>query len=154
MFIKTIAIMLSLLLTSTVMASPLKSAFNDYQYTMTVEWDQKDKVFAQAATKQLESDLETQNLSKADLIAFVRSEIKDKKFSQDFEQVINSGMSVSEAQQILMNSLAKSQMAGASWNSQTNSLAAGLMVAFLLSSLIVVLILVEDDSRVLFPFSE
>ena len=77
-------------------------------------------------------------------------EIKDKNFSRDFEQVINSGLPFSEAKIILMNSLAKSQISRASWNGDPHALRTGLMVAFLLSTILVVVLVAEDNSELSF----
>lgn len=127
--------------------SGLKAAFEEFQYAMTVEWDQKDAVFAKEATQNLKNEimnLEAQGLTKEDLILFARTEIKNQKFSQDLEQVLNAGLSPLAAKELLIKSLKKPQMAGASWSADPHLVRNLLIMTFFITSIVVVTMVVWD----------
>lgn len=129
MFKKLITLMLMLsVFTVQVNASTnngLKEAFDEFNYSLVVEWDQKDASFREAKMKQLSAtirDLQAKGLSNAQLIDFAKSEMKDAKAAMDLETAFNmvqiNKMSSSEASNYVLDILNKSYFVGASWNGE------------------------------------
>lgn len=126
MFKKLVTLMLALAFATTSFAGPnsgLKAAFDELNYSLSVEWDQKDKAFYDAKMKQFTAtlnDLKANGLSNAELIAFVKSEVKDAKVAKDMETAFTmisiNKMSASEAANYMSETMKRSYSAGASWN--------------------------------------
>ena len=81
---RVVAVLLSLCLSLNVMAagvSELEKTLNDYQYEMTVNWDQKDEVFVEAQNAKLIAkltELMNQGLTQADLLSMAEKKINNK----------------------------------------------------------------------------
>jgi hypothetical protein len=101
----------------------LKSAFDELNYSLSVDWDQKDKGFY---TKQMEEfsqkvrELQSSGLTQSQMVDFIKSEVKDKRMAQDIETAFNvvsiNKMSAEEASAYMVKTMKKSYTAGASWN--------------------------------------
>lgn len=129
MFKKLITLMLALSI-FTVQAHAatdkgLKAAFDELNYSLTTEWDQKDKAFHEAQMKTFAAtirDLQAKGLTNAQLIEFAKSEIKDAKAAKDLETAMTmvqiNKMSSAEASKYVLDSMKKSYSAGASWNGE------------------------------------
>lgn len=143
MFKKLITLMLALsIFTVQAHASTnngLKAAFDELNYSLTTEWDQKDKSFYEAQMKQFSAtlrDLQAKGLTNAQLIDFAKSEIKDAKAAKDLETAMNliqiNKMSSAEASTYVLETMKKSYSAGASWNGEVLIyLAVGVLVVAL-----------------------
>lgn len=101
----------------------LKAAFDELNYSLVVEWDQKDKDFYSAQMKKFQStlrDLQAKGLSNQQLVDFVKAEVKDKKVAKDLETAFNmisiNKMSQEDASQYMVETMKRSYSAGASWN--------------------------------------
>jgi hypothetical protein len=101
----------------------LKAAFDELNYSLTVEWDQKDQAVYSSKMKAFTSQiraLQSKGMTDADLISFVQSEVKDKKVAKDLETAFNmisiNKMSSEEASKYMVATMKKSYSAGASWN--------------------------------------
>lgn len=99
----------------------LKEAFDDLNYALTVEWDQKDPAFYEAQTEKFYLELKSlrnEGLSDADLLAFVKSKITNQDQLTEIENVLNiintEKLSHAEATELIL-SLNLTQK-GASWN--------------------------------------
>lgn len=143
MFKKLIALML-VLSTFTVQANAstnagLKAAFDELNYSLTTEWDQKDKSFHEAKMKEFSAtvrDLQAKGLTNAQLMDFAKSELKDAKAAKDLETAMNmvqiNKMSSEEASKYLLNAMKQSYSTGASWNGEVFVyLAVGILVVAL-----------------------
>jgi ApbE superfamily uncharacterized protein (UPF0280 family) len=101
----------------------LKAAFDELSYSLNVEWDQKDQDFYKAKMKAFNAsmkDLQAQGITNAELIEFVKSEVKDEKIARDMETAFNiialNKMSSAEASKYMIETMEKSYSNGASWN--------------------------------------
>lgn len=114
----------------------LKAAFDELNYALTVEWDQKDKDFYSTQMKKfmsVVSELQSQGMTNAQLIEFVKSEAKDEKVAKDLETAFNmvqiNKMSSAEATKYMVDTMKKSYSSGASWNGEVLIYAAiGLLI--------------------------
>jgi uncharacterized protein YoaH (UPF0181 family) len=103
----------------------LKAAFDELNYALTVEWDQKDQDFYTEQMKQFSAqirELQAKGMTNAQLIAFVKSEVKDAKVARDLETAFNmisiNKMNSEEASKYMVETMKKSYSAGASWNGE------------------------------------
>lgn len=114
----------------------LKAAFDELNYSLTVEWDQKDKDFYTTQMKKFSGqlrDLQAKGLTNAQLVEFVRAEVKNEKVAKDLETAFNmisiNKMSSEEASKYMVETMKKSYSAGASWNGEVFIyLAVGLLI--------------------------
>ncbi len=76
-----------ILLTSQVFAGStdgLKKAYDEMNYSLTVEWDQKNEAFYEAQIKKFNNsirDLKAEGLTNSELLAFAKNHIQDSKLS-------------------------------------------------------------------------
>ena len=129
MFKKLIALMMVLSI-FTVQANAatndgLKAAFDELNYALTVEWDQKDKVFHETQMKNFTAsirDLQAKGLTNAQLVEFAKSQVKNAQVAKDLETALNmiqiNKMSGAEANKYILDTMKKSYSAGASWNGE------------------------------------
>lgn len=103
----------------------LKAAFDELNYSLTVEWDQKDKAFQQEQMKKFTSslrDLQAKGLTNSQLVDFVKSEVKNERVGKDLETAFNmisiNKMSAAEANKYVVETMKKSYSNGASWNGE------------------------------------
>lgn len=102
----------------------LKTAFDELNYSLSVEWDQQDRAFydAQMAkfTAQVQ-ELQAKGLSNAELMEFATSNIKDKNLAKEVQNAMTlvqiNKLSASEARKMLLDTVGKNYSAGASWSS-------------------------------------
>ena len=101
----------------------LKTAFDELNYSLTVEWNQKDKAFYDAQMKKFNAtlkELQAKGLTNAELIAFVKSEVKDAKVAKDMETAFTmiqlQKMNASQAANSMTETMKRSYSVGASWN--------------------------------------
>jgi urease gamma subunit len=102
----------------------LKTAFDELNYSLSVEWDQQDRAFydAQMAkfTAQVQ-ELQAKGLSNAELMEFATSNIKDKNLAKEVQNAMTlvqiNKLSASEARKLLLDTVGKNYSAGASWSS-------------------------------------
>lgn len=114
----------------------LKAAFDEMNYSLTVEWDQKDKDFYATQMKKFSlslRDLQAKGLTNAQLVEFVKTEVKDAKVARDLETAFNmisiNKMTSEEASKYMVDTMKKSYSAGASWNGEVFVyLAVGLLI--------------------------
>jgi hypothetical protein len=117
----------------------LKAAFDELNYSLTVEWDQKDQDFyskQMSAFSATVHGLQEQGLTNEQMLAFAKSEIKDAKVAKDLETTFNmislNKMSSKDAAKYMMESMKKSYSVGASFNGEVFVyLAVGVLVVAL-----------------------
>ena len=103
----------------------LKAAFDELNYSLTVEWDQKDKEFYVEQMKKFHrtmEQLQAQGLTTEQLIAFAKSEVKNERVAKDLETAFNmisiNKMSSAEANKYILETLKRSYSSGASWGGE------------------------------------
>jgi len=103
-------------------ATTLRQAMNDFNYSINVEWDQKDQAFYEAQMEKFQaamSELSAKGMTQAQMIAEARAEIKDSQAAAQLDQamqlVASNNMSQAETKRLVMDMMTKSQTRGASW---------------------------------------
>lgn len=117
----------------------LKAAFDEMNYSLTVEWDQKDKNFYEGQLKKFAGvvrDLQKQGMTNAQMVEFAKSQVKDAKVAKDLETAFSmitiNKMSSEEASKYMMDSMKRAYSNGASWNGDVLIyLAVGLLIVAL-----------------------
>lgn len=105
--------------------SGLKAAFDELNYSLSVEWDQKDQDFYKnqmSAFTATVRDLQAKGLTNAQMIDFAKAEVKDAKVAKDLETAFNmislNKMSSAEASKFMVDTMKKSYSQGASFNGE------------------------------------
>lgn len=113
----------------------LKAAFDELNFALTVEWDQKDQSFYSAQMKKFSGvvrELQAKGLTNAQLINFVKAEIKDEKISRDIQTALTmisiQKMSPAEAADYMSKTMKNAYAKGASWNGDATLLLLGVGV--------------------------
>lgn len=113
----------------------LKAAFDELNYVLTVEWNQKDQDFYSAKMKKFSEtvrDLQAKGLTNAQLIDFVKAEVKDEKTARDMQTALTmisiQKMGPSEAANYMSQTMKNSYAKGASWNGDATMLLIGIGV--------------------------
>ena len=117
----------------------LKAAFDEMNYSLTVEWDQEDRNFYEGQLKKFTStvrELQKSGLTNAQMIEFAKTQVKDAKVAKDLETAFSmitiNKMSSEEASRYMMDSMKRAYSNGASWNGEVLVyLAVGLLIVAL-----------------------
>ncbi len=117
----------------------LKAAFDEMNYSLTVEWDQEDRNFYEGQLKKFTStvrELQKSGLTNAQMIEFAKTQVKDAKVAKDLETAFSmitiNKMSSEEASKYMMDSMKRAYSNGASWNGEVLVyLAVGLLIVAL-----------------------
>ncbi len=103
----------------------LKAAFDELNYALTVEWDQKDKEFHGEQMKKFAAtvrELQAKGLTNSQMIEFVKSELKNAQVAKDLETAFNmiqiNKMSSAEANKYILDTMKRSYSSGASWSGE------------------------------------
>lgn len=127
---KIISALIALCFTMNVFASTgaisdLSTAMDDYQYAMTVEWDQKDQAFK---AKQLESlsgkmgELFKEGLTSQDVEVLINNRFKNSQVAQAAKvklALMGNSLTPANVVDILKDSSSDIYSNGASWNGNT-----------------------------------
>ena len=107
----------------------LKSAFDELNYSLTVEWNGKDKTFYNEQMKKFSTtlrELQANGLTNAELVSFVKSEVKDERVARDLETAFNmvsiNKMNSADASKFMIETMKKSYASGARWNGSADAL--------------------------------
>lgn len=124
----------------------VKEAFDELSYSLTVEWDQKDKTFYNQKMKEFHMKLITmqkEGLTTNDLLDFVRMSSGNSKLNQNLDQMVGiieqSGMDVSEASKFLTQNIGQFYKKGASFKGDVSVGGIIVISAFVLAILAIVL---------------
>ena len=100
----------------------LKNAYDVLNYSVNVEWDQKDRAFYDQKVNEFHKsirNLQEQGLSNANLIEFLKQNIKDKKLASSiddlYETIDANSMTSTEARKLALEYMSKNYSNGASW---------------------------------------
>lgn len=125
---KVVAMLLSLLFTFNAMAGSVKSlesAMDDYHYTLTVEWDQKDEAFYNKQTDSFVANLskliQEQGLTKEQVLALAEKKMNNSKAFDALKlklSLLSPAASASELAESLREAAKDFYSAGASWNGE------------------------------------
>lgn len=102
--------------------SALKTAYNDLQFSLEVEWDQQDRAQYKShmdSFRKKVTELQKQGLTNAEMIEFVRRNIKDEARANDLTSLITqietSNMAPEQATELLTGFMKETYQEGASW---------------------------------------
>lgn len=134
----------------------LKRAFDEFSYSINVEWDQKDKVFYDNQVEILNSKvkaLQAEGLTNSELLEFVLEQTKNDSLRKDlslaFTQIQINKMSQSEALKLVNETMSKSYSQGASWNgSTTDKIIIGLVGVLLIAFTVAYINCLRDPNHV------
>lgn len=140
---KLTSILLSLLFSFNVLAGGLieiEKGIDEYHYSITVEWDQKDKKFYDEKTEQFFSVISTSlnsGVTKEDILELVEKKSKDRASFEALKLKLNllspKATSADELAELLKLSTADFYQQGASWDGEvTVYVGLGVVMAALL----------------------
>ncbi len=125
-FVLSLTLVVSPVSASSTTVEGLKALYDDYHYSITVEWDQKDKTFFKQAENTFKDGIEKlreKGLTNDELIAFAGSQFSDKKMKDDFEnlsrKIKTENLSKAEANKLVSDIVKDGYKRGASWNGMT-----------------------------------
>jgi hypothetical protein len=125
---KLLSFILAFCLTANVLAasgttSELERSIDDYQYTLTVEWNQKDKKFYDEQTDaflaKIAQIIKKEGLTKDQVLALADKKVQDKKTLDAMKlkmSLLKKDMSSEELAATLKDSVKDFYAQGASWN--------------------------------------
>lgn len=103
----------------------LKAAFDELNYALTVEWDQKDQEFYKSQMEKFNStlnSLQKSGMSNQEMIDFTLSQLKDENMKKDLKTALMmvqiNQMNQKEAQKYVTDMMNKSYSRGASWGGE------------------------------------
>ena len=106
----------------------LKAAFDELNYALTVEWDQKDKAVYESEMKKFMAtvrDLQKNGLSNDEMMAFAKSQVKDARVAKDLETAFTmitiNKMNSEEASKFMMDTMKRSYSKGAAWSQDASA---------------------------------
>ncbi len=129
MFKRMIALVLALSVfavqANTSSNNSLKAAFDDLNYALTVEWDQKDRAFYDAQVEKFNGKvkaLQAQGVTQSEVMEFAVSQVKDKNLAKELElaytQISLNQLPQAEARKLILDTFSKSYSRGANWNGE------------------------------------
>lgn len=125
-------------------AKMLSQAFDNLNYSLSVDWDQQDRSFYDAQVKDFEKTIEglqEAGMSNEDLINFAKAQLVDKKLEKDMDQLFAvveaNKLTKAEARAYILETLSKKYSTGASWIGGRNAFAANLVLILLIAAVIV-----------------
>lgn len=125
---KIISILLMFCFSSNILAESkvihaLEQSLDDYQYTMTVEWDQKDSSFYDQETEKffnkMSSLIQNEGFQKEEILLFAEAKMSNKKALEALKlkmNVLTSSKSSKELAEVLRENSKDFYAKGASWN--------------------------------------
>ncbi|MGE3611376.1 MAG: hypothetical protein AB7I27_17410 [Bacteriovoracaceae bacterium] len=120
-------------------AKSLEQVFDDYQFSLAVEWDQKDSKFYEQKTAEFFEDLSQlsveQGLSQEEVLSFAQKKMGDKK---SFEALklklsLSKGSSIKDLGNVLKENSKEFYQKGASWSGgSVGTILPGILIGALL----------------------
>jgi hypothetical protein len=108
---------------SLALATELNQSFNELNYKLNVEWNQKDETFLNDSIKNFENEiteLQKQGLTNKELVQHTIGKIKDKSTQTEISEIAkvisDSQMSNEEARAFTIQKLNSTYSHGASWS--------------------------------------
>lgn len=139
-----LALLLALSVPSTQVYATTKTmsvaqAFQELQYKLSVEWDQKDVAFKNNAlktfSKQLKA-LESQGVTQEEIVQELKAQAVDAQTAKELDQIAqiakDQKLSKTEVQKLVTDYMAKTQKKGSSWSdSNGEAVIIGIVVLFI-----------------------
>ena len=101
----------------------LKAAFDELNYSLSVDWDQKDQAFYQSQMKKFTDKvqaLQAEGMTNAELLEFATANVKDANLKKEVENMMAlvqiNKLSASDARKMMNDTIAKNYSRGASWS--------------------------------------
>jgi len=135
---------------SRAIANELNRTFDELNYKLNVEWDQKDQNYFDRSVTEFENEisaLQAEGLTSKDLVDHAISKIKDKSIKTEVNELaktINENqMSPEEARAFTISKLSSTYAHGASWSGSRMGIHAGILIA----AIIVILICCNKNDK-------
>jgi Skp family chaperone for outer membrane proteins len=119
----------------------LKKAFDEFNYSVTVEWDQKDQTVYNTAVNKFQKvlkGLQAQGLTNEELVKFAKTRVLDAKLGKDLDTLMKTvevnKMNESDARKYVLGTMDSTVSQGASWSGD------GLVVGIVVVALILVIV--------------
>jgi hypothetical protein len=119
----THAFAMSPVMETSALGKALDQTFNEMNYSLNVEWDQKDQVYFNSTVDGFEKqvkDLQDQGLTNKELIEYTLAKVKDKQTQKDIAEISKviseSNMTADQAREFALAKLNSTQSQGASWS--------------------------------------
>lgn len=136
---KLLSLFVAFAFTANVMAATapvqeLERTLDNYQYSMTVEWNQKDQAFYQEKTEAFFAELGTLmnngSVTQADLMKVLEKKVTDKKQIEAIKAKLSgiSANSNAELAKVLSQNIDQMYSRGASWNGEVLTIGLGVLV--------------------------
>ncbi len=120
----------------------LKAAFDDLNYSLTVDWNQTDRAFYDQQMQNFSdkiNSLRTQGLTNQELVDFTISQVKDQAVARDLRTALTmvrvNKLTGQEALDYVTEALNKSYSRGASWGGEV--LVTGLVLLVIIAAVAV-----------------
>lgn len=130
------------------LSKALDQTFNEMNYSLNVEWDQKDQVYFNNTVDGFEKqikDLQAQGLTNKELIDYTLAKVKDKQIQNDITEiskVINeTEMTADQARDFALEKLNSTHSQGASWSGSKK----GIKLAIILALIIIIVCATDGD---------
>lgn len=130
------------------LSKALDQTFNEMNYSLNVEWDQKDQVYFNNTVDGFENqikDLQAQGLTNKELIEYTLAKVKDKQIQNDITEiskVINeTEMTADQARDFALEKLNSTHSQGASWSGSKK----GIKLAIILALIIIIVCATDGD---------
>jgi hypothetical protein len=127
----------------------LGRTFDEMNYTLNVEWDQKDPAFFKDTVEKFEDNikaLQSAGLSNQELINYTLTKIKDKQTQQDVAEIAktisDSQMTSDQARAFALEKLNKGYSQGTSWSGSRM----GIKLVLILAVIIIIVCACDDDN--------
>lgn len=132
-FVLTFALLTSVAHAET--AKGLKAAFDELNYSLSVEWDQKDPAFLNARSEEFARQMIDSGKTNQEILGVLLKEIQNEKLKTDLETTFTlmslNLMSQAEALEQFKQIMQKNYRTGASWNGGSVLFGMVLMVAII-----------------------
>ena len=122
----------------------LKLLFDELNYSLSVEWDQKDQTFYKEKTGNFEKGLEElrkQGLSNEELLTFARTQIKNGQTQGEFDSLMlmlkADSLNPSEANKMVNDLVRKNYSQGANWSGDPVAIGLGIVLVGLIALIII-----------------
>jgi hypothetical protein len=106
-------------------ADSLRSAMNELNYALNVEWDQKDPAFYDAQMNRFQSvmvELSAQGMTQEEMLLQAKGLVKDTRTAAELEKTLQlisaNKLTNAEAKKLVMEMIAQSHSRGANWSGE------------------------------------
>lgn len=113
-------------------ADSVRDAINDFNYSVKVEWDQKDQAFYRAQVDQLKSKIEAARAAGVTNAQILASASQNPAMAADLQQVLNvvsaQNLSAADANEMIVKAVKSHSQQGANWSGDGTLVVLGTIV--------------------------